>query len=297
MLDSHPRLTVTNDTHFIPRALAGHPAGSDPQLTDELVERVRTYHRFHRMGLPDTAVDEAAAGASTYAGFVERLYDAVARRQGKALAGEKTPDYVRHIPLLRSLFPWASIVHIVRDGRDVALSTLQWATATKGPGKFALWQEEPVAVCALWWAWQVGTGRRDGPAGPRYHELRYEDLVSRPEPTLRDVAEAVGLTFSKDMLRFHEGRRRDEPGLSPKRAWLPPTSGLRDWRTTMAGGDVELFEALAGDLLGALGYERAFPSPSAPAQERAARCRDWWEGELSRRARRTSPAPPPGRPS
>ena len=51
----------------------------------------------------------------------------------KELAGEKTPDYVRNLPLLFSLFPRAKTIHIIRDGRDVALSTLKWASVKKGP--------------------------------------------------------------------------------------------------------------------------------------------------------------------
>ncbi|MGH2967791.1 MAG: hypothetical protein ACRDK0_01825, partial [Solirubrobacteraceae bacterium] len=57
--------------------------------------------------------------------------------------------------------------------------------------------------------------------------------------------------------RFHEGRTRSAPGLSTKRRWLPPTAGLRDWRTQMSGPDVDRFEAAAGELLDELGYERA----------------------------------------
>ena len=50
MLDNHPQLAVANDTHFITRA-AKRILRKDPQplLTDELVEAVKSYRRFHRM--------------------------------------------------------------------------------------------------------------------------------------------------------------------------------------------------------------------------------------------------------
>ena len=41
----------------------------------------------------------------------------------------------------------------------------------------------------------------------------------------------------------------------------PPTRGLRDWRSTMAQADVEAFEAVAGDLLCELSYDRATARP------------------------------------
>jgi len=65
---------------------------------------------------------------ATYREFVTALYDTFAHQNGKPLAGEKTPDYVRRLPLLHALFPWSRSVHIVRDGRNVALSLIDWAT-------------------------------------------------------------------------------------------------------------------------------------------------------------------------
>ena len=151
MLDQHPQLAVSNDTHFIPRAIEGLTEGTDLPLTPELIERVRGYRRFPRLGLSEAAVSGAAAKARTYGEFVSALYFEFGRMHGKPLAGEKTPDYVRYLPLLHALFPWVRTVHIIRDGRDVTLSTLEWAPEDRGPGRYDLWREEPVAVCALWW--------------------------------------------------------------------------------------------------------------------------------------------------
>jgi hypothetical protein len=285
MLDHHPRLAVANDTHFIPRAVPGLEPGSDPPLTEALTERVRTYHRFHRLGLSAAAVREAGAESRTYSEFVAAVYSRFAALHGKPLGGEKTPDYVRHLGLLSSLFPWAKAVHIIRDGRDVALSLLEWAREDRGPGRFALWRDEPIAVSALWWRWLVGVGRRDGGAlGPsRYCELRYEDLVAHPERRLRGLAAFLELPYAPEMARYSEGRSRPRPGRSAKSAWLPPTSGLRDWRAQMRARDLELFEAIAGDLLSELGYESAREPISPEVAALAERCEGWWKGEMERR--------------
>ena len=292
MLDNHPMLAVANDSHFIPRAIEDVPLGVDPELTPELVEWVRTYRRFYRLGLDDDAVREAASVSSSYAGFVGALYSIYARVHGKELGGEKTPDYVRHLPRLHALFPEARTIHIIRDGREVALSVLEWAHDGKGPSKLALWDDEPVAVCAMWWRWLVTTGRDDGRAlGPdRYRETRYEELVDHPETTLADLAEFLDLPNSPEMANFHAGRTIRRPGLSAKKAWLPPTAGLRNWHVDMPARDRELFEALAGDLLSELGYERSVDHVSAEIAELAERCRRWWDGERARRADRQASA-------
>ena len=285
MLDHHPLLAVANDTHFIPRAIEHLPIGVDPPLTRDLVEWVRNYRRFYRLGLSDDAVYAAAANALTYREFVSALYQEYGRLRGKPLAGEKTPDYDRYLPRLHSLFPWAKIVHIIRDGRDVALSALDWARPDKGPGKFMLWQDQPVAVCALWWREHVTTARQDAAtlSAMRYDEVGYEDLVSRPEETLRPLAAFLELPFATEMLTYYVGKVKYTPGLSTKKAWLPPTPGLRDWRTQMKEQDVELFEALAGDLLSDLGYQRGFASVTPAVAAAAEEYRGRWERERAER--------------
>ena len=283
MLDAHPQLAVSNDPHFIPFA-PGVRDGRDPPVTAALVAWLRGYRTFGRLGLDERALDDAAAGATTFSELVARIYDAFGRARGKELAGEKTPRYVRYLPLLHSLFPRARVVHLIRDGRDVALSTLEWARPDRGPGRFDLWNENPLAVCALSWRWHVSTGLHDaGTLGALYEELRYEDLVAAPEPALREVTAALALPYAPEMLEFHRGRTRTEPGLSAKDAWLPPTAGLRDWRTQLSTDEVELFDALAGDLLEVVGYERGVESVPAATEARAARYREAWVNELRER--------------
>jgi hypothetical protein len=293
MLDAHPRLAVANDTSFITRAVEAVLPGSadreaalrDPLRLPGLVAWIRGYHRFARLGLDDESFQRAAASARSYADFVSLLYDQFARNNGKELGGEKTPDYVRHLPLLHQLFPWAKTIHIIRDGRDVALSMLEWASRdgkVRGPAKRALWREEPLATCALWWKWHVQSGRRSRPLLPpgQHLEVRYEALVADPEGVLRTVVDFLGLPFSDGMLRFHEGKPRPQDKPSAKAARMPLTPGLRNWRTQMKPEDVELFEALAGDLLSELGYPCS--SEISPAtRERVQRCLRGWDENVA----------------
>lgn len=286
MLDHHPQLAVANDSNFIPKAVkAGLPdgptwikQGMNPPLTPELAEYVRTYKRFRRLELPDADVRAAAAASQTFAQFVSRIYELYAAKHGKRFAGEKTPDYVRRMPFLHRLFPSTPFVHIVRDARDVALSARDWADAAKGPGKFELWRDEPMATCALWWCWMVATGRRDGQAlGPGlYHEVRYEQLVAEPEPVLRRLVAFLGLPFDRAMLRYHENKSAYQPGTSAKSAWLPPTQGLRDWRAQLPPRELQMIETLAGDLLTELEYPHSGAKVEQEVAAAAAQCRRWW---------------------
>ena len=293
MLDNHPDLAVVNDTHLIiycvrqmgPTAVAEVNEHGDTALTQALVTSLCASRRFHRLGLTEHRVRRLAAKTQTFGGLARAMYAAIAADRGKTYAGEKTPNYVLHIPTLHRLFPEARFVHIIRDGRDVALSILDWATPSKGPGKLALWAEEPEATSALWWRRFVETGRRAGSDLPTssYAEVRYEALVADPPCELERLAEFLCLPYSSQMAEFHVGRTRSEPGLNAKAAWLGPQIGLRDWRSAMEAESVELFELLAGDLLGELGLERSSRPPGRDSLDRADRCNDWWR-EHARRA-------------
>ena len=285
MLDAHPQLAVANDAHFIHHGI--HRRAGDVPLTPHHVDRVVSLRSFHRFAVSEAEARDAARGVSTYAEFVGALFARLAATRRKPLSGEKAPLYVRYLPLLHSLFPRARVVHVVRDGRDVALSTLEWARPGLGPGRVELWRLEPVAVSALFWRWHVTTGLRDGSAHEPslYHEVLYERLLDDPETELQTISVFLGVPYADDMLAYHEGKTRKGRGLSAKSAWLPPTRGLRDWRRDMAENDVELFEALAGDVLSFYGYDRGYPEVSEATRTHAERCRAQWEAELRARNR------------
>lgn len=291
MLDSHPMLAVANDTSFLHKPLKACVPDwkkkvqrqGDVPLTPELVEYTRNYKHFGRLEVTAAQVDEAATEAS-YAAFVSKIYDAFAANRGKPIAGEKTPDYVRRIPLLHQLFPQAKFVHIIRDGRDVALSSVEWAKKGIGPSKFELFEKHPIATTAMWWCWQVASGRKDGKVLGQelYHELRYEQLLDDPATTLRGITDFLGLPYDAGMERYHEGKSSYAPTASAKSAWLPPTKGLRNWHAEMQPRDLQVFEALAGELLDELGYPRAEGALAGDIATEAEQCRRWWHSSEAR---------------
>jgi hypothetical protein len=120
--------------------------------------------------------------------------------------------------------------------------------------------------------------------------VRYDDLVEHPEARLRELAEFLELPDATEMAAYHVGMTSHRPGLSAKKAWLPPTAGLRNWRRDLSPRDQAMFEALAGDLLADLGYVRTVDTFSSDVIEVAERCRTLWEAVRRRRSEQTHQA-------
>jgi hypothetical protein len=207
-----------------------------------------------------------------FAEAMRKVYRGYARMHGKSRYGDKTPAYVQHIRVLADIFPEARFVHLIRDGRNVALSLAE-----------VNWGPSDVLDAALQWRERVLRGRQAGAevGAHRYLEVRYERLVDEPEPILREVSGFVDLTFDEAMLRHSETAAERIPGRPDglhRRAATAPVA-IRDWRQDMARADLEAVEAGVGDLLTELGYERAVPDPPREATRRA-------QVAASRRARR-----------
>lgn len=234
---------------------------------------------FRRLGLDEAELQEvlSAPPVRTYPEAVRRIFATYAGLQGKPRYGDKMPGYVLHVDLLARLFPEARFVHIIRDGRDVALSLTDLWFAQRGVGE-----------AALFWKRRVLAGRTAGRrlGSMRYREVRYEDLVADPQTVVRGLCDFADLSFEPAMLEFSERgdevvERTGDPAFH-QRLLLPPTSGLRNWRTQMGGDDLAMFETLAGDVLDELGYERARGKASPGDRWRGARVKLGWQWRRAR---------------
>lgn len=277
MLNSHPRIAITPESHWIPR-LYVKPWALTPEgcVTSKLVRRLLAHRKLARLQLDGNNVRALVGNGErvTYSVLVARIFDQYGKAKGKPLVGDKTPDYVRRIGTLHALWPRASFVHVIRDGRDVAMSMLDWPKVCPKPGDFVTWKDDPIATAAWWWELNVRFGREAGSSlGPGlYHEVRYESLIARPEEEMATLCDFLGVPYDAAMLRFHEVGT--DPGLEQKYAGRPVTPGLRDWNTQMPAAKVEQFEGVAGNLLEQLGYSRAVERPCPAASEGAARVRE-----------------------
>ncbi len=263
MLDRHSELAIPTESYFIPQLWDRHRGRASEALIQDLgkIARVREWGVT-----PDDVRRRAGPGAS-FADVICAVYQHVAESRGKKRFGDKTPLYMQHLDLLERVFPGAQYVHIIRDGRDAALS---FVSMRRRP-RFNWARPRGLYDFACSWRQEIEGARTFAATSVpgRYLEIRYEDLVDDPETHLRAICSFLGLHFEPAMLEYHRmvdpARLEDHPRLAE-----PPKKNVRRWQKEMRPADIEVFEAIAGKLLDALGYERAFPAPSASARAKAA---------------------------
>lgn len=254
MLDRNPALAVPDESYFVPQLARRHRGPVDP---DAFVDDLRRLPTLLEWGVSPDAVAERLRPGLTSGEAIAAVFETYAADRGKPRWGDKTPLYMQYLPLLERLFPDARYVHLLRDGRDAALSFLavpagimteSWGYPRDAAGFACQWATEVRAAHAL--------SSRVGPS--RYHELRYESLVTDPAAELRRVCGFAALDYDDDMLGYvgHTDSARKE---HQRRLDEPPRAGVRDWRSEMSPADVAAFEAVAGDLLDELGYDVSTP--------------------------------------
>jgi hypothetical protein len=272
MLDAHPELTIPPETHFFSDVARACRSGATPE---ELIGVFTGQRRWGDFQLDaDELLQRLRGKDEPGPRFVMRaFYELYAEKQGKPRWGDKTPGYAERIKRIKQVLPESRFIHLIRDGRDAALSRARRA------GK-----AEPVEVAASRWRRRIAIAREQGAEVDHYLELRYEDLVADPEAGVRRVCELIELAFDPVMLRYHEhaaermteldrdlapesgkqGRSAEDRRRSHELAVKPPTTeGIGRWRSEMNDDEKARFEAEAGDLLAELGYELAgAPTPA-----------------------------------
>ncbi|HSJ17873.1 MAG TPA: sulfotransferase [Solirubrobacterales bacterium] len=273
MLDSHPDLAIPPETHFVPEIIKAASSqanlrGVEGSLTpSQVLELIMSGRHWGDFGLEEAALRDRleAAAPLDAASAIRSFFQLYAERHGKPRWGDKTPIYVKDMTEIEAVIGEARFVHLIRDGRDVALSRA---------GR-ALRHAAPMPKVARRWKRRIRGARRQGERLGHYLEIRYEDLILDTEPTLRRVAEFVELPWDDAMLHYHEraGERLGEFGDLPSVGGKPARPGderlaahaktreppdpdrLSRWKREMEPADRAAFERVAGDLLAELGYE------------------------------------------
>jgi hypothetical protein len=251
LLASHPRIAMTRRTNWWSYFHGRYGDLDDDHNLDRLLGAMSRYRR-HRKLRPDFADLRASfvVGPRTYGRLFELLESQHAARVGRARWGDKSLHTERYATTVFDTFPEARIIHMIRDPRDRYASVLKrWKSVRGGIG----------AATAAWLA-SVDLGERNVRRFPgRYMLLRYEDLASDPESSLRRVSEFIGEAYDTSMLKMDGAEDfRSTGGNSSYGAFEAGTISKRSigrFRATLTPADIAFVQSRAGRAMRAHGYD------------------------------------------
>jgi Sulfotransferase family len=209
---------------------------------------------FRRTGfLPDDLRSQILENCKSGGDFLRITMGELARRAGVERWAVHDCDNIMHMPVIKREIPNALFVHVVRDGRDAALSM------NKQHEGRPLWRERDRSLFAwaLLWQWTVRKGRRFGKQFPDdYIEVRYEDMVLDPERTFN----TLGSFLNHDLNYARIQQNAIGRVAAPNTIWKEE-SGSKDfspvnrWKSKLSESVIASLEGLVGDCLEEFSYE------------------------------------------
>lgn len=251
IMNAHSEIAVPHETDFLIQdapSWPGNDALRDAAARAAVVDAIAANRFAAGGGLVTPNGRAAAMEAATYPALVDALFTAYAQSQGKRGWGDKTPGYMLLVEQLARMFPAARFVHMVRDGRDVAVSH-----------RNTRWGTHNIVKLAVKWSFAVQFADKIGALlNERYMRLRYEDLVADPATEIARICAFLDVAYEPPMLDFHRTASGEMPEESLR--WhrnsvsAPDPARAAVWRAKLSEAEVQLFQEFAGDALTRFGY-------------------------------------------
>jgi Sulfotransferase family len=211
---------------------------------------------YSRTGLTPAEVEPRVMAECRSGGdFLRIVMEEMCRNQGVERWAETTPDHLLYISEIKRTIPDALIIHVIRDGRDVALSWEKKAQIRRLP----LDRLRPAMAAGIYWEWIVSKGQAAGEKlGADYLELHYEDLVLRPKEVLAQVE-----PFIEHRLDYEQITRVAIGSVAaPNTAFKGESrSPIARWKTDLTVPELEKLESLIGKSLARFGYSLSTDAP------------------------------------
>lgn len=192
ILDSHPVVMCGPEAPWIAGRGWDHPSNFR-QLAEFMA-----YDEWGAVkGFSELDEDDVYRAMGT---AIHELLQAATRREGKQRWADKTPENIVAVPTIRRMFPSARFVHVLRDGRDVALSTQrgEWAKIVYERRKV---RNTYANALRRWARWVDTFHKHVRVLDVAWTEVRYEQLVQQPEATICNLLDFLDLKWSDAVLQ------------------------------------------------------------------------------------------------
>jgi hypothetical protein len=269
ILNTHPDITAPHplETAFPWRNITSPGRLSADQrwrlVRDILVNKHHSHHPLVDELDIDAVVERIErADAKSFLTVQEALYDTYAETTGASAWVSKDPSIWDYLEELREYYDDLSVVYLVRDARDVALSF-----KCSNVGRF-----HPYFNAQRWAAEQdVGLSLLDGEFGDSMYLVRYQDLLEEPESTTAELCEFLGVQYAPEMLYYYDTTDAKQASKSAgafENLSVPIKSdNYGKFHDGLTDKEIAITETIAGEQLQAFEYTLTTPQDDLAAVE------------------------------
>lgn len=260
MLNQLPDIVAPHPPHVLHRMMPISSVYGDLRKDENfasLVDDVCRLVELNPVPWEGVTLDRKKVAAHCRERSVVAVYGAVYQVLADALQARtwlcKSMQNTSFLPQIAGYFPSAKYIYLYRDGRDVAVS---FRKAVVGEKHFYHIAKE--------WAdtQRLALKHRDSVPADRFASVSYEELTAKPEQTMQKLCAFLEADYHPSMLEYHSSeeakRAADSSALWGNVIKPIMTDNTRKFLREASAEDISIFESVAGDVLDALGYERAY---------------------------------------
>ena len=255
ILMGHSRLHIPPESWFIEDLVRELPLAGplSAEQTSRAADLVISHRRWEDFSIPSDCFRRQVEHLKepTLREIVDMIYSAELNKIGKPRFGDKSPTYFRIVPELISLYSGAKFIHLIRDGRDVAISCID-ARWTRYYERNFLWLQ----------AMKYRDIHRGTDYSSRILEIRYEDLVRETDSTVMRICAFLGERFENGMLTWQRHVESTIPArelhVHERIRGNVDTQNVAIWKERLSAFECFSMEACMRDPLERLGYGLRF---------------------------------------
>ena len=251
LISRHPQVAMPQDEfQLIPFLIKrfGHKAALDDTDVDRylaILKRSAFYH--HRKD--ETPLDDWRPAGSTLPEIISETLQHFAptkkRSSDVSFVGDKTPNNLLHLKKILACFPGAKFIHVVRDPRDVVLSSRK------------AWKKSLVRAAFQWQRGVYAANNFSHEHPDAILTVRYEDLLANSRAELSAVCKFLDLPFDESILELTGSREKmgdaaGYPGLK--------TDNTGKFEAALSEREQQRLTALLYKEMGQFGYECEKPN-------------------------------------
>jgi len=289
ILDSHSHIAIPFESHFITKYYKDKAKFGDLNkeknrlfLVKSILSEFYVKQWDKKIEIEDINLDNCSSLEKT----IYEIFSVYAKLHGKDIWGDKTPEYTSEIHIINKMFPNCKFIHIIRDGRDVALSLVkQW------------WGANDFISAIKYWEKTLSCARKMLRMLPneRYIELKYENLLTNPENEIKRILSFLRLDFEPEMMEKYRQKAGLKVGERIKKHHVNLTQNLirenaYKWKQKLSPADQAIAYEIAGDLIEELGYDKGVVShPFKLFRKAYHRISESYHWRISEKLKKSSP--------